>query len=102
MGLGRPTAQLVGVGGVRVGVERLVEVVGDHLGHLGTAIGVRDLEVVGDGDVAVLALAAGQVVVDDRPHEPLGELELASLRRQRVPMTVRTSRRTRLARRSSS
>ena len=84
VGLGRPPAQLLGVDGSGVGVEGLAEVLGDHLGHLGSAVRVRDLEVVGDRDVTVLALPAGQVVVDDRPHESLCELELASFRRQRV------------------
>ena len=86
VGLGRPPAQLVGVGGVRVGVERLAG--GARRSTSATSAppsGYATWRWSATAMWRCLRSPAGQVVVDDRPHESLCELELASFRRQRVP-----------------
>ena len=74
-------------GGIRIvgdGVQRVQVVPGDDLGDLFAVAGEGRAQVGGHGQVAGLAIAAGDRVVGDLPQHLLGEPVAAPLRRQRV------------------
>ena len=72
-------ADLVGVGIVGDGVERVEVVAGDDVGYFFPVAGEGSAQVGGHGEVPGLAVAAGQGVVGDLPEHLLGEPVAAPL-----------------------
>ena len=80
----RLAADLVGVRVAGHGLHRVQVVTGDDVGDLFAIAGEGGTQVRGHGQVAGLAVAAGQGVVGDLAQHVLGEAVAAPLRGQRV------------------
>lgn len=74
-------ADFSGIGIIRSGVQRIQVVAGDHVGDLLAAAGEAGPQVLGNCEVAGLAVTPRQSVVGDLAEHRLGEPVTAPLRR---------------------